>query len=441
MEPSGESVRREECAGGEEEAAMRKKRQLVLSAPGKVILHGEHAVVHGKLALAAALNLRTFLRLTLIEEEEGNEEEEEEEGKEGGQVRLLLPNLGLRFCWETLHLNSLLLAKFKNQVPKTEQLEAVKAFILLHQEEERKGGEGTPCVAAIAFLFLYLAIASQREANCSLCSLEVVLWSELPTGSGLGSSAAFCVCLSGALLSAFGIIDFPSLQKGEGTHRWTEAELEAVNGWAFRGEQIIHGNPSGVDNAVSTWGGALRYQSGKISPLKKFPTLRILLTNTKVPRSTKVLVSGVKDKLLKFPSIMDPILMSMNAISEECEKTLQKMAEAESPSKEHYVILEELIDLNQSHLNALGVGHPSLDAACRVTAAFGLHTKLTGAGGGGCALTLLPPDVDPGTIASALAGLSDCGFDCFETVLGGPGLSLHLLPSLKANVLQAFNEA
>lgn len=31
----------------------------------------------------------------------------------------------------------------------------------------------------------------------------------------------------------------------------------------------------------------------------RVPTLRILLTNTKVPRSTKVLVAGVKEKILK----------------------------------------------------------------------------------------------------------------------------------------------
>lgn len=53
--------------------------------------------------------------------------------------------------------------------------------------------------------------------------------------------------------------------------------------------------------------------------------------------------------------------------------------------------LQELIDINQHHLNVMGVGHPALDALCRVTLARGLHSKLTGAGGGGCGITLLRP--------------------------------------------------
>lgn len=47
--------------------------------------------------------------------------------------------------------------------------------------------------------------------------------------------------------------------------------------------------------------------------------------------------------------------------------------------------------MNQHHLNALGVGHASLDRLCQVTMAHGLHSKLTGAGGGGCGITLLRP--------------------------------------------------
>ena len=59
--------------------------------------------------------------------------------------------------------------------------------------------------------------------------------------------------------------------------------------------------------------------------------------------------------------------------------------------KSEMFLLQELIDMNQQLLNAIGVGHASLDTVVQVTAQHGLHSKLTGAGGGGCAYTLLTP--------------------------------------------------
>ncbi|XP_032327292.1 mevalonate kinase isoform X2 [Camelus ferus] len=200
---------------------------------------------------------------------------------------------------------------------------------------------------------------------------------------------------------------------------------------------MIHGNPSGVDNAVSTWGGALRYQQGKISSLKRPPALQILLINTKVPRSTKALVAGVRSRLLKFPEIVAPLLTSIDAISLECERVFGEMAAA--PTPEHYLVLEELIDMNQHHLNALGVGHASLDQLCQVTMAHGLHSKLTGAGGGGCGITLLRPDLERPEVEATKQALTNCGFDCWETSIGAPGVSMHAAASLDAPVRQALD--
>uniref|UniRef100_A0A8D0M3A6 Mevalonate kinase n=2 Tax=Sus scrofa TaxID=9823 RepID=A0A8D0M3A6_PIG len=65
---------------------------LLVSAPGKVILHGEHSVVHGKVALAVALNLRTFLRL---------------QPHNSGKVSLRLPNIGIQQTWDVARLQLL----------------------------------------------------------------------------------------------------------------------------------------------------------------------------------------------------------------------------------------------------------------------------------------------------------------------------------------------
>uniref|UniRef100_F6VBL8 Mevalonate kinase n=2 Tax=Equus TaxID=9789 RepID=F6VBL8_HORSE len=390
---------------------------LLVSAPGKVILHGEHAVVHGKVALAVALNLRTFLRL---------------QPHSTGKVGLNLPNIGIKQAWDVASLQ-LLDTSFLEQGDIT--------ALTPEQVEKLKEVAGCPedCandhkwLAVLAFLFLYLSICRKQRA---LPSLDVTVWSELPPGAGLGSSAAYSVCLAAAFLAACEEIPNP-LKDGEPTSRWTEEDLELINKWAFQGERVIHGNPSGVDNTVSTWGGALRYQQGKISSLKRPPALKILLTNTKVPRSTKALVAGVRNRLLKFPEIVAPVLTSIEAISLECERVLAEMASAPTPG--HYLVLEELIDMNQHHLNALGVGHASLDQLCQVTTAHGLHSKLTGGGGGGCGITLLRPDLQRLEVEAAKQALTGCGFDCWETSIGAPGVSVHAATSLDAPILQALD--
>ena len=49
------------------------------------------------------------------------------------------------------------------------------------------------------------------------------------------------------------------------------------------------------------------------------------------------------------------------------------------------------MEFNQHLLNAVGVGHYTFDLICRTTKEFGFSSKLTGAGGGGCAITLITP--------------------------------------------------
>ncbi|XP_062942777.1 mevalonate kinase [Cynocephalus volans] len=389
---------------------------LLVSAPGKVILHGEHAVVHGKVALAVALNLRTFLRL---------------QPHSNGKVGLKLPNIGIKRAWDVAKLQQLdtsFLEQGDVPMPIPEQVEKLKEVAGFSED-----CAATERLAVLAFLYLYLSICRKQRA---LPSLDIVVWSELPTGAGLGSSAAYSVCLAAALLTTCEEIPNP-LKDRDCISRWTEEDLEFINKWAYQGERVIHGNPSGVDNAVSTWGGALRYQQGKISSLKRPLALQILLTNTNVPRSTKALVAGVRNRLIKFPEIVAPLLTSISAISLECERVLSEMVAA--PALEQYLVLEELIDMNQHHLNALGVGHASLDQLCQVTRAHGLHSKLTGAGGGGCGITLLKPDLEQSEVEAVKQALTSCGFDCWETSIGAPGVSIHSATSLDSYVQQALD--
>lgn len=56
-----------------------------------------------------------------------------------------------------------------------------------------------------------------------------------------------------------------------------------------------------------------------------------------------------------------------------------------------FFFLQDTMDMNQDLLRFLGVSHPSLEEVCKLCLSHGLHAKLTGAGGGGCAFCLITP--------------------------------------------------
>lgn len=75
-------------------------------------------------------------------------------------------------------------------------------------------------------------------------------------------------------------------------------------------------------------------------------------------------------------------------------------------------------------MRTLGVSHPRLDEICFITQRRGLHSKLTGAGGGGYAFTLIPPDADEGNIKECVKDLTESGFAVDDLIVNGEGLAL-----------------
>jgi len=91
----------------------------------------------------------------------------------------------------------------------------------------------------------------------------------LPVGAGLGSSASFSTCAATCLLLAHKRVHIPARPapaseehihiSHEGRRAIPGSIADEVNRWAFVSEKILQGNPSGVDNSVSVYGGALAY--------------------------------------------------------------------------------------------------------------------------------------------------------------------------------------
>jgi len=127
------------------------------------------------------------------------------------------------------------------------------------------------------------------------------------------------------------------------------------------------------------------------------PDIHVLLVNTKIPRSTKVLVGKVRawrslggadiytwTLPLAFlnafqvaelkesdPALFQTTMDEIDALVGQCVTEIQDKKEASA----------ELIGRNQELLAALGVSHPSLDLIVRLASEHGLTAKLTGAGG------------------------------------------------------------
>lgn len=81
--------------------------------------------------------------------------------------------------------------------------------------------------------------------------------------------------------------------------------------------------------------------------------------------------------------------------------------------------------MNQGLLNALDVSHPMLEMICAMAQLHLYAGKLTGAGGGGYAYILLPPDADSKSIELFSEQLEDKGFEITMTSLGGSGVKIE----------------
>jgi mevalonate kinase len=66
-----------------------------------------------------------------------------------------------------------------------------------------------------------------------------------------------------------------------------------------------------------------------------------------------------------------------------------------------------LIRINHSLLDAIGVGHVALTEVVAASASVGFTSKLTGAGGGGCAITLLDAQPESAVDPEKLKQLSE----------------------------------
>jgi len=272
-----------------------------ISAPGKVILHGEHAVVYGKTALAASLNLRTTIAFAELPKSDSK-----------GIIKMEFPNIDLHLDLPLqLFLDHFYGNNFHYRIGENNDSllhEQVEQFIALLDNScgiRMQTHQQKLSVHAFFYLLLYIG----HEERIDVKSFHVNLTTQLTISAGLGSSASFAVCLAACFLH------WSRLQKAaEGP--FDKDDLEKISKYALNCERIIHGSPSGIDNSVCTYGSIIEFRRGEpVNMLPEMPSMKILLVDSKISRNTKDQVKRLMDLRQLYPAIIDPVLNSIDALS------------------------------------------------------------------------------------------------------------------------------
>ncbi|MEM7279659.1 MAG: mevalonate kinase, partial [Pseudomonadota bacterium] len=198
-------------------------------------------------------------------------------------------------------------------------------------------------------------------------SFHIEVTAPYAAGMGLGASASYAVALIRALDAHFGL----------------GLDDEQVNDHAFAAEKIAHGQPSGIDNTLATYGQALAFQRGDptcIEPLAIAEPLELVVALATSTRATSDMVAKVGELKDELPSSTESVLDACHQLSTDARAALMS-GDLDA--------LGSLMSMNHGLLAALGVSTRELDDMVATAIDAGaLGAKLTGGGGGGAIVAI-----------------------------------------------------
>lgn len=330
-----------------------------VSVPGKLILMGEHAAVYGRPAMVASIGLRMRVQLT---------------PEEGSAVRLDLPDVGLasELTWAEIHDRTRRVRKSWRAFSEDPSPEAF----------ERLRPEGARELVELALGESARELGESGDASAEQ-GLRLGIESDIPVGSGFGSSAAAAVGIVVAYLAS----------------RDADHGAATVGRIALEVERRQHGFPSGVDSATVYHGGVLwcaRTAVGlETEPLAVDPEAlrRFRVLDTGAPaESTGTVVADVRARRDRDPEAFDEMLAEMEAATREFRHLLVAGVEGDA--------LLEPIRAYQRRLESLGVVPGRVRELVRAVERAGGAAKISGAGSltGRGAGSLLVVGVEPSDV-------------------------------------------
>lgn len=235
-------------------------RQIRVSAPGKLMLLGEHAVVHARPCLVTAMDARLYMTLAL-------------DSPDSDMLTIHAPDVGVDALQRPLH----------------------EAF---------SGGQALDKGTR----FIESAVAVFREHRPFNRGVRITTQSDFSSQLGLGSSSATVACTLFGLAQMFGVQLTPRALFDLG--------LQAI----FRVQQT----GSGFDLASTIYGGTLYYHSAEpreIVPLN-VPHLPLMAAYTGVKADTPTFVRRVGERMAHWPATIERMFDVMAEMVEQGREAL-----------------------------------------------------------------------------------------------------------------------
>ncbi len=214
---------------------------------------------------------------------------------------------------------------------------------------------------------IYSTLLAMRHVDkCK--GLTITLESEFPFSMGLGASAASSVSVIAGVAYAVAGYTLPA---------------EDLFSLSLEAERLVHINPSGIDSAVSIYGGVIFFKDGDIKrvSISNAKELNFLIASTKIRKDTGSMVARVR----AFYESNREEFLGLASMSESI--TMQGMDALISSNK---IKLGTLMSMNHTLLKRIGVSNDAIDALVDLMVKNGAYgAKLTGAGGGGSVISLI----------------------------------------------------
>lgn len=298
------------------------------SAPGKVILFGEHFVVHGVKAILCAIDKRIIATSQLLEEKKI-------------RIKSQLGNMEL----DIDELSSL----------DAVSMRCMKPFFHIAKTTLKKFGQNK--------------------------GIEIIIESEIPAGIGLGSSSAACVAVTASVSGLFDRIPKEHILK-----------------IAIDAERTIFAEASGADSAVSTFGGLMSYDKNGFEKINSRNDFNLVIANSKQVHDTRKIVKRVGEFKMKNEDLFSNL----------CKQEIEIVKDALSALKENDLNkVGKLMSKNQELLDQIKVSTEMLDLLVKEAKKASYGAKITGAGGGGCIISLVDKSNSEVTIEN-LTKITDC---------------------------------